>query len=225
LPLVSASLDLTQVIDSLTDSKRRAEELADNFRSTVFKVEASRRDEPEANREAEDYGNSNTQPYRAAQDRKREFQQLSERIRSSDRKNRKNRKSVGESFRELTAQFGEKIQQFASSIFGESEDIEQRQVQGTELDRGGNDNQAPRITQGDLGYPTRDESNHLGTQPNISSQQQPASRDQRPGQQQRNSSKSNREEAKRVEIASPKHPQAHPQPTPPLLPDSEEGCF
>ncbi|NJK51169.1 hypothetical protein HC931_26420, partial [Candidatus Gracilibacteria bacterium] len=43
------------------------------------------------------------------------FQQLEERVRSSDRKNRKNRKSVGASFRELTTQFGEKIQQFAST--------------------------------------------------------------------------------------------------------------
>jgi conjugative relaxase-like TrwC/TraI family protein len=121
---------LDQVIDSLTDSKRRAEELAtklaDNIRRTARTTEASRRNDSNANRETEDTRNSPTELNRAAQDRKREFQQLEERLRSPDRKNRKNRFSVGASFRELTTQFVEKIQQFASSIFTEPEDIEHR---------------------------------------------------------------------------------------------------
>jgi hypothetical protein len=201
-------------LDLVNSSSSRA----DNIRSTSSKAEAERRDFSDTNREAEDLRNSPTELNRAAENLTGEFQRLSERIRSSDRKNRKARESAKSKLGEIAAQFVEKIQQFAPSLFGDSEDIEQRQVQGTELDRGSNDNQASGISQEHLADSNRYEPSNLGTQPNISSQQQPTSRDQRQGQQQRNSSKSNREEARTVEPTPLLHPQAHPQPTPRLNP-------
>ncbi len=201
---------LKGITDRLGASSQRAEELGEKLRSIGREPENLVRDNTDNYREAENPTNSNTEPNRAAEDLAREFQRLEERVRSSDSKNRKARKSVGESFRELTAQFGEKIQQFARNLFADSEDAEQRQVQGIELDGRIDSRQTDRTAQGDLGYPTRDESNHLGTQPNLPTQQQSVARYQRQSQQQRDSFKSNREEARQVEPESLILPQQKP---------------
>ena len=170
-----------QVIDSLTNSSRRAEELAtelaDNLRGTGRKAEGERRDEPGSRREAEDLGNCPREPNRAAADRTREFQRLEERARSSALKNRKARKSFRKGLGAIAAQLGEKLQQFARDMVVDSEDTEQRPVRGDELAGGSVRAQAPGTAQGDLDYPTVHEPSHLGTQPNQPSQQQPAARD------------------------------------------------
>jgi hypothetical protein len=190
---------LKGITDRLGASSQRAEELGEKLRSLGREPENLVRDNTDNNRETEDFRNSNTEPNRAAEDLAREFQRLEERIRSSDRKNRKARKSVGESFRELTAQFGEKIQQFARNIFGDSEDVEQRQVQGFELDGRSDSRQTDRTAIGNLGYSTVHEPSNLGIQSNKSSQQQSVAPHQRQGQQQRDSLRSDREKIKQVE--------------------------
>jgi hypothetical protein len=211
---------LDQIIDSLTNSNQRAFELGERLRKPNRKARdleldatgASQQpavngiDDSNARREAEHLRNSNTQPNRTAEDLAREFQQLEERIRSSDRKNRKARESALSKLGEIAAQFGEKIQQFTRNLFGDSEDVEQRQIQGFELDGRIDSRQTPGIAQGDLGYPTRDEPNHLGTQPNKSSQQRNPERDQRQSQQQRDSLRSDREKIKLVEPAPQQKP-------------------
>jgi hypothetical protein len=201
---------LKGITDRLGASSQRAEELGEKLRGIGRESESLIGDNTDNNREAEDFRNSNTDTNRTAEDRAREFQRLEERIRSSDWKNRKARKSVGESLRELTAQLGEKIQQFTRNLRGDSEDVEQRQVQGFELDRGIDSRQTDRIAQGDLGYPTVHEPSNLGIQSNKSSQQRSVAPHQRQGQQQRNPSESNREKIKQVEPASQPSPQQKP---------------
>ena len=210
-----------QVIDSLTDSSRRAEELAENLRGPGSKAEASRRDEPSSCREAEDFGNRRTEPNRAAEDFAREFQRLEERARSSDRQNRKNRKSAGQGLGAIAAQLRKKIQQFARDIEIDSEDTKQRQVQGDELAGGSVRHQAARTAQGDLDYPPVHEPSHLGTQPNQSSQQHDTARDQRSGQQQRNPSQPDREEVSSVKPTQLPEPAPLPEPQPQTLSQNE----
>ena len=208
-----------QVIDSFTSSSRRAEELAtelaDNLRGPDRKAEAERRDEPVSRREAEDLGNRHTELNRAAEDFTRELHQLEERAGSSDRQNRKDRKSAGQGLGAIAAQLRKKIQQFARDIGVDSEDTEQRQVQGDELAGGSVRHQAPRTAQGDLDYPPVHEPSHLGTQPNQPSQQQDTARDQRSGQQQRNPSQPDREEVSSVK------PTQFPEPQPQALSKNE----
>jgi MobA/MobL family len=199
----AARTDIVERLQGITDrlgaSSLRAEELGEKLRGIGRESNNLIGDNTDNNREAEDPTSSNTEPNRAAEDLAREFQRLEERVRSSDRKTRKNRKSVGESFRELTAQFVEKIQQFTRNIEGDSEDDLTRQTQGFELDRGIDSRQTDRTDQGDLGYPTVHEPNNLGTHSVESSQQRSVAGHQRQSQQQRDSLRPNREKIKLVE--------------------------
>ncbi|NJO93499.1 MAG: MobA/MobL family protein, partial [Hydrococcus sp. RM1_1_31] len=215
---------LDQVIDSLTNSNQRAEELGERLRKPSRKARdlggdatgASQqpaingKDDSNAYREAENPTNSHTDTNRTAEDRAREFQQLEERIRSSDRKNRKAGKSAFSKLGEIAAQFGEKIQQFTRNLRGDSEDVEQRQIQSFELDGRIDSRQTDRTAQGNLGYPAVHEPSNLGIQPNKSSQQRNSERDQRQGQQQRDSLRSDREKIKQVEPAPQPSPQQKP---------------
>ena len=211
---------LDQILDRLRASNQRAEELGERLSKPSRKAREDRRDstvagregeklfpnDSNANREAKNLRDNPTDSNREADDRAREFRQLEERIRSSDSKNRKTRKSAGQGLGAIAAQLGEKIQQFARVISGDSKDIEQRQVRSSELPHRSDRPQANRTAQRDLDYPAVHELSNLGTQPNLSSQRQAASRDQGQGQQQRNPAKPNREEVRNLEPTPPPRP-------------------
>ncbi len=211
---------LDQILDRLRASNQRAEELGERLSKPSRKAREDRRDstvasregetlfpnDSNSNREAKDLRDNPTDSNREADDRARGFRQLSERIIRSDSKDRKTRKSAGQGLGAIAAQLGEKIQQFAKVILGDSKDIEQRQVRSSELALGSDRPQANRTAQRDLDYPTVHELSNLGTQPNLSSQRQAASRDQGQGQQQRNPAKPNREEVRNLEPTPPPRP-------------------
>ena len=183
-----------QIIDSLTNSSRRAgelaTELAENLRGTSIQAERTGTEQSDLNRETGEPGNSITESNRAAKELTRELQKLEQRAVGSDIKNRKTRKSI----RTSHSQHSEKNQQPAKDIGTDSENNLPRQVRNEQHLVRNKDNQPSRTTQGKRNDAADYHSGDLGTQPNNFSQQKDTSRNQGQSQQQRNSSETNREE-------------------------------
>ena len=194
---------LDKIIDSLTNSSRRAgelaTELAENLRGTSIQAERTGTEQSDLNRAAEKPGNNITESDRAAAELTRELQKLEQRARSSALKNRKTRKSHLSSH----SQHIEKNQQFTKDIGTDSENSLPRQLQSEQHLVRSNDNQTPRTDQGKGDYAADYHTGDLGTQPNNSSQQKDTARNQGQSQQQRNSSPTYREEARQVEPTAP----------------------
>ena len=194
---------LDQIVDSLKDSSRRAEklavQLADNLRGTSREAEALgqdaadvsreadhlRRDTSDVNQQPEDQRSSSTESQGAGQDRARELLRLSERLRSSGRKNRLVRKSVFESLRELTTQLGGKIQQLTQGIKGNQQETEQQQVQRPELAGPSDSHQAPGTPLEDRTDSSRQQSDYLAVNQNLSDQRWATQSNQWQSQQER----------------------------------------
>ncbi len=194
---------LDKIIDSLTNSSRRAEELATDLQRTSRKAQTAGRDTSELNRATEKPGNNMEESNRAAAELTRELQELEQRAVGSDIKNRKTRKPILSSH----SKHSEKNQQFTKDIGTDSENNLPRQVRSEQLVGRSNDNQTPRKAQGKGDYVIDYNSGDLGTQPHKFSQQKNTSRDQGQSQQQRNPSQTNREQA-----VEPVHPLSPPQP-------------
>ncbi len=192
-------LGLDKIIDSLTNSSRRAGELATNLQRTRRKAQTTGRDTSELNRATEKPGNNITESNRAAAELTRELQELEQRAVGSDLKNRKTREPI----RTSHSQHIEKNQQFAEDIGTDSENNLPRQVRSEQHLVRSNDNQTPTMAQGKGNYVTDYHTGDLGTQPYKSSQQKDTSRDQGQSQQQRNPSETNREQVLESVQSSP----------------------
>ncbi len=199
-------LGLDKIIDSLTDSSRRAEELATNLHRTSRKAQTAGRNTPDLNRATEKPGNSITESNRAAEELTREWKKLEQRAVGSDFENRKTRKPHLSSH----SQHIEKNQQFAKDIGTDSENNLPRQVWSKQHLVRSNDSQTPRTAQAKRDYAADYHTGDLGTQPHKPSQQQDTSTNQGQSQQQRNPSETNREQA--VEPVQPLSPVSSPQP-------------
>lgn len=200
-----------RIINSLTDSSRQSEELAANLRDINSETTTTGEDQSNSHRETEQPRNSLTQDNRTAEELTRELQKLEQRARSSHRPNRETRKPSGTSHFSNPGQFIAKIKQLARDFFTDRENAETGEVWSSQQIGRSDDNQTPRTTQGNLDYSLGDLSVDLDTHPHQSSQPKTTSRDQGQSQQQRNSSQSNREQARQVEP-----PQSSPSPTAPL---------
>ncbi len=181
---------LDKIIDSLTNSSRRAGELATNLQRTSIQAERTGTEQSDLNRETENPGNNITESNRAAAELTREFQKLEQRAIRSNLKNRK----TGKPIRAIHRQHSETNQQFAKDIGTDSENNLPRQVRNEQHLVRNNDNQPSRNNQRERDYATNYHSGDLGTQPNNFSQQKDTSRDQGQSQQQRNPSQTNREQ-------------------------------
>ena len=181
---------LDKIIDSLTNSSRRAGEMATDLQRTSIQAKTPRRDNSELNRAAEKTGNNISSSNRAAAELTRELQELEQRAVGSDIKNRKIRKSERASY----SQHSEKNQQPAKDIGTDSENNLSRQVRNEQYLVRNKDNQPSRNTQRERDYATDYHTGDLGTQPNNFSQQKDTARNQGQSQQQRNSSQTHREE-------------------------------
>ena len=190
---------LDKIIDSLTNSSRRAEELATDLQRTSIQAETARTEQSDLNRAAEKPGNDMEESNRAAEKLTRELQELEQRARSSDIKNRKTRKPI----RASHSQHIEKNQQSAKGIFTDSKNNLPQQLR-SELYLGkSNQNQPSRTNQGKRNYAPNYHSGDLGTQPYKPSQQQDTSTNQGPSQQQRNSSQTYRGEILESDMVLP----------------------
>ena len=198
---------LDKIIDSLTNSSRRAEELATDLQRTSIQAQTAGRDNSELNRATENPGNNITESNRAAEELTRELLELEQRAIGSDLKNRKTRKPI----RTSHSQHIKKNQQSAKDIGTDSENNLPRQVRSEQHLGRSNDNQTPRTAQGERDYAADYHTGDLGTQSDKSSQQHDTSTDQGQSQQQRNSSQTHREQARQVEPV-----QSSPSPTAPL---------
>ncbi|MDJ0635286.1 MAG: ATP-binding domain-containing protein, partial [Xenococcaceae cyanobacterium MO_188.B29] len=185
---------LDKIINSLTNSSRRAgelaTELAENLRGTSIQAERTGTEQSDVNRAAEKPGNNITESNRAAEELTREFQKLEERAIGSALKNRKTREPI----RTSHSQHSERDRQFTEDIGTDSENNLPRQIRSEQHLVRSNDNQTSRTAQGERDYAVDYHTGDLGTQPHKSSQQQDTSRDQGQSQQQRNPSQTNREE-------------------------------
>jgi conjugative relaxase-like TrwC/TraI family protein len=195
-------IGFNQVIDSLTDSSRRATNLAENLRGTNREVATAGTDKSDFNRATEKPGNRVTETNREAEELTREFQKLEQRARSSSLKNREARNPAGTNLDRYPGQFVAKIKQFARDIFTDSENIETGQVRSSQPTGRSNDYQTSRAAQRSLDYSTDHQSGDLGTQPHQSPKQKNTSRDQGQSQQQRNPSQPNRGSTRQLE---PRH--------------------
>ena len=194
---------LDQIINSLTNSSRRAGELATDLQRTSIQAQTAGRDTSELNRATENPGNNITESNRAAEELTRELQKLEERAIRSNLKNRKTRKPI----RTSHSQHIEKDRQFAEDIGTDSENNLPRQVRSKQLVVRSNDNQPSRTAQGERDYAANYHTGDLGTQPYKPSQQQNTARNQGQSQQQRNPSQTNREQ-----VLEPVQPLSPPQP-------------
>ncbi len=183
-------LGLDKIIDSLTNSSRRAEELATNLHRTSRKAQTAGRDNSDLNRATEKPGNNMEESNRAAEELTREWKKLEQRAVGSDLKNRKTRKPI----RTSHSQHIEKNQQSAKDIGTDSQNNLPRQIRSEQHLVRSNYNQPSRTAQGERDYAADYHTRDLGTQPYKSSQQQDTARNQGQSQQQRNSSQTHREE-------------------------------
>ncbi len=200
---VQRGVGLDKIIDSLTNSSRRAgelaKELAENLRGTSIQAERTGTEQSDLNRETEKPGNNITESNRAAEELTREFQKLEQRAVGSDIKNRKTRKPHLDSH----SQHIEKDRQFAKDIGTDSENNLLRQVRSKQHLVRSKDNQPSRTGQGERDYAADYHTGDLGTQPHKSSQQQDTSRNQGQSQQQRNPSETNREQVLETDTVLP----------------------
>ena len=190
---------LDKIIDSLTNSSRRAGELATDLQRTSIQAETARTEQSELNRAAEKSGNNITESNRAAAELTRELQELEQRAVGSDIKNRKIRKPE----RASHSQHIEKNQQSAKDIGTDSQNNLPRQVRSEQHLVRSNDNQTPRTAQGKRDYATDYHTGDLGTQPYKSSQQKNTARNQGQSQQQRNPSQTYRGEILETDMVVP----------------------
>ena len=194
---------LDKIINSLTNSSRRAgelaTELAENLRGTSIQAERTGTEQSDLNRETEKPGNNITESNRAAEELTREWKKLEQRAVGSDIKNRKTREPHLSSH----SQHSEKNQQFAEDIGTDSENNLPRQVRNKQYLVRNNDNQPSRNNQRERDYAADYHTGDLGTQPNNFSQQKDTARNQGPSQQQRNSSQTNRGEILETDTGLP----------------------
>ena len=190
---------LDKIIDSLTNSSRRAEELATNLQLPRRKAQTTGRDTSDLNREAEKSGNNITESNRAAAELTRELQELEQRAIGSDIKNRKTRKPIFSNQNRNS----EKNQQSAKNIGTDSKNNLPRQVRSEPYLVRSNENQPSRTNQGKRNYAADYHSGDLGTKPYKPSQQQNTSTNQGQGQQQRNPSQTYRGEILETDTVVP----------------------